>query len=135
LGAYLICVILITVIALIVNAITGPKRLENQDYHDYGDGAFDEFMWMIFCTFHGMSFGDYHPIYTAERIFLCLVILLGYYFVILTMSIVMLSQLAGEPEPTLFSTPKRIFKCAWPMFLLKFLILLIFAGIYSASGE
>jgi len=59
---------------------------------DKGRGdSLDEILWWVFCAFHGLSFGDLTPVGPFDRAMGCLIAFLGYHFVILAMSIVLLS--------------------------------------------
>ena len=77
------------VLGLILNAIVGKQWLI--DKYASGDSALDEIIWLIFCTFHDITFGDQYPHSWIDRVFICIVQFIGYHFVTLTMSVVILS--------------------------------------------
>ena len=47
----------------------------------------------------------------------------------------LLSQLAGEPPPTLLSVPRRIVKSAWPSFLVVLLLIIVVGALVHPSFE
>lgn len=146
--AYLFCIAFILLLAIITSFVSGDESLtkhcesahgkkdpQNVMFNQcYEDGKFNQ-VWLFFCTFHGMTFGDYYPMSSFERTMISLCMFLGYHFLVLTMALVLLSQLTGEKEPTLISTPIRILKAEWPSLILVLVILMILSPIVVSLEE
>jgi hypothetical protein len=79
----------------------------------------------VFSTIHGIAFGEFQPRFTEGRIIAMVCVSLGYWFPIVLMAIVLLSQLPGEKCPTLFGTMLRLIEAVWPSYVLFMLIIII----------
>eukprot|EP00959_Pyramimonas_sp_CCMP1952_P241155 5040114-Pyramimonas_sp.AAC.1 len=110
--------------------------VESKDDATEKEGAdeFREALWLCFCVAHKMSFGEFIPRLKGGRSILCLLAFEAYWYVICTMCIVLLSQLAGERKaPTIFSVFNRIVWLAWPSFLAYYCVVVLL-GIVT-NGE
>ena len=123
------------ILCVILTFKSGSKWVKDVDDNRLGEVALDDYVWMMFCTFHGLSFGDLHPMYTFDIIIICFVAFIGYFFVVLLYSQAVLSQLGGEEAPTLFSTPKRMVKVAWPSFVLVQVLILLFSAFINIADR
>lgn len=86
-------------------------------------------IWYIWCTFHGTSFGEITPASPVGKLIGCVAATLGYWFLLILLSVVLLSQLAGEQEPTVRSVVGRIAGATWPSLLAVFACILVFAAL------
>ncbi len=59
------------ILGLIMNGVVGEQWLTAK--YAKGGSALDEIIWMIFCTFHFITFGDVYPHTWIDRIFICIV--------------------------------------------------------------
>jgi len=140
LKTYLCCLSLGMNLACLLNVIEGDKwlnttiRSSNGTHHGAaarGNTALDECIWFVFCTMHGISFGEFMPRGAPGRVIACICAALGYWFVILMMCIVLLSQLPGEKTPTMLSVLRRTFNAVWPSYLI---VIGLIAGIGVTMG-
>ena len=103
-----------------------------------GADEFHEALWLCFCVAHKMSFGEFIPRLKGGRFIVCLLAFEAYWYLICTMCIVLLSQLAGERKaPTIFGVFNRIVRLAWPSFLAYYCVVTLLGIVTTGetSGE
>jgi hypothetical protein len=130
--SYCLCCFAGFLLACVLNSVEGKAWIEEGRVDGgpraTGDTALDECLWFVFTTMHGIAFGEFHPRYTPGHIIAMLCCVLGYWFPILLMSIVLLSQLPGEKAPTLGGTMYRMISAVWPSYVVFIFLILAFGS-------
>lgn len=118
--AYACCIVTIFCLACVLNAAEGDVWLKRSvrtgGQKAVGDGALDECFWFVATTMHGIGFGEFVPFCLTGRLIAMFCCMLGYLFTIFMMCSVLLSQLPGEKDPTLFGVASRMAKALWPSY-------------------
>jgi hypothetical protein len=132
------CFVIITcfVLACVLNSVEGEKWLNSDVRSNHltakGNTALDECGWFVITTVHGIGFGEFLPRTAIGRIVASICITGGYWFPIFMMSIVMLSQLAGEKVPSLSGVICRMICAVWPSYAV-FVTVVLMLG--SQAGD
>jgi len=127
---YSLCLLIVVGLAMMLNALEGEdwmKADKGQRQRATGRSAFDECLWFVFMTLHGIGFGEFMPEDTPGHVIAMLTVTMSYWCMIFMAAIVMLSQLPGAKAPSLFNVVMQIVNIVWPSYL-------IFVGIIIAIG-
>eukprot|EP00928_Gymnodinium_smaydae_P032012 TRINITY_DN23305_c0_g1_i1.p1 TRINITY_DN23305_c0_g1~~TRINITY_DN23305_c0_g1_i1.p1 ORF type:complete len:264 (+),score=31.40 TRINITY_DN23305_c0_g1_i1:85-876(+) len=119
LQAYSLCVVTTVVLGALLNYAEGEDWFEatrGMKIRAYGNSSFDECCWFIFTTLHGIGFGEFMPQHSAGHLIAMATVSLSYWFSILMMAIVMLSQLPGLKSPGFFKVMRQIGSATWPSY-------------------
>lgn len=118
-------------LACVLNSVDGKEWLRSDvrgnGLKARGDTALDECFWFVFTTVHGIGFGEFMARSGFGRLVACLCVSLGYWMPLFLLSIIMLSQLAGEKTPTLPGVVSRMACAVWPSYSV-FLLLVVAMG-------
>jgi len=89
--------------------------------------AFDESLWLAFCTAHSMSFGEFTPRTGAGRAVVCVTAFVGYWTQVCLASIVLLAHVPGDSDR--FRSAAAVFaqmvRSAWASFLVLFVLIIV----------
>eukprot|EP00931_Biecheleriopsis_adriatica_P012940 TRINITY_DN114214_c0_g1_i1.p1 TRINITY_DN114214_c0_g1~~TRINITY_DN114214_c0_g1_i1.p1 ORF type:complete len:282 (+),score=42.72 TRINITY_DN114214_c0_g1_i1:57-848(+) len=137
LQAWALCMLVVVLFSFIMNAMEGEKWQDVQRFHggkqrSFGDSALDECFWFVSMSMHGMTFGEFMPISDTGHVLACIIVTVGFWFNILMLSCVLLSQLPGRTVPQLPKVCMQVFSAAWPSYLIYAIITL---GIGSQMGD
>jgi hypothetical protein len=126
-GVLLLCFLL----ACVLNSVDGEEWLRSgvrgNGLTAKGNTALDECFWFVFTTVHSIGFGEFMPRSGFGRVAQCLCISLGYWMPLFLLSIVTLSQLAGERTPSLYGVVSRMACAVWPSYSV-FIFLVVAMG-------
>lgn len=129
--AYVTCIMSCVLLACVLNSVEGERwvasDLRGEGLRANGETALDECFWFVFTTVHGIGFGEFNARGVASRLIAMACISLGYWFAIFLMCIVLLSNLPGEPVPTLCGVTCRMVSAVWPSYLV-FIFLTVTSG-------
>ena len=100
----------------------------NEHAHEMVSGsAFDESLWLAFCTAHSMSFGEFTPRTGAGRAVVCVTAFIGYWTQVCLASIVLLAHVPGDSDR--FRSAVAVFtqmvRSAWVSFGVLFLLIIV----------
>lgn len=130
------------VLACVLNSFEGKMWLDSDVRSNHltakGNTALDECGWFVITTVHGIGFGEFMPRTGFGRFISMLCMAGGYWFPLFMMSIVLLSQLAGEKTPSLTSVITRMVCAVWPSYAVFLTIVLVLgsqAGPYVSSDH
>lgn len=134
---YVGCLFSCFVLACIINSIEGKDWLRG-NAKGHGEGskgqtALDEVTWFVFTTMHGIGFGEFMPRSTMGRIIGMFVCTIGYWLPIYLGAIIILSQLPGEPMPTVCGVTRRMLSAVWPSYI-AFMFWIFAFGAMSANN-
>jgi hypothetical protein len=139
---YCFVIVMCFLLACVLNSVEGKKWLETDFRNNHltakGNTALDECGWFVITTVHGIGFGEFMPRSFFGRVIAMLCISGGYWFPMFMMSIVLLSQLAGEKTPSLLSVIYRMVCAVWPSYAVFIAIILVLgsqAGPYVSSDR
>ena len=74
--------------------------------------------------------GDLLPKSSAGKVIVMAIAFAGYWIHVLTMCVVLLSQLAGEPDPTMLTMLTKIAKKVWPSLAVVVALLLVLGPVF-----
>jgi len=122
LKGYVTCLVGCLVLACVLNSVEGQRwvdyDLRGHGVRAKGKTALDECLWFVFTTVHGIGFGEFNARGVSSRIIAMACVSLGYWFSIFLMCIIMLANLPGEKEPTLYGVMNRMVSAVWPSYLI-----------------
>ena len=74
--------------------------------------------------------GDLIPYSSGGKVIVMVIAFAGYWIHLLTMCVVLLSQLAGEPDPTMLTMLTKIAKKVWPSLAVVVALLLVLGPVF-----
>mmetsp|Transcript_83820 Transcript_83820/g.148557 ORF Transcript_83820/g.148557 Transcript_83820/m.148557 type:complete len:286 (+) Transcript_83820:124-981(+) len=145
---YGLCLLIGTIMAAFLNFNEGEQWMKAADKGQKvsanavksnnvpgGGSAFDECLWFVMTTLHGIGFGEFGTKSVAGDWIISAVVAVSYWCSIFMASIVMMSQLPGVKAQSLLTMVKQMAGVAWPSYLIVVILTFIFGFIVGPYME